>query len=263
MELYEQILLYLYGFRNDGEFHDILDKFKEHPTKVLYNVTRELSSKKMIHWNSGLRIITGDNDSRSQTTDTIKLKILIDGIYHVNQNLLVKESPVASDSQTPAAGGQTWDIDNAEKELLSSFKNNSEIDLLRVLKDNTFLFHELFTRKWGVLPIFREVEFGSKIRCDFCWLNDNSEGPEWVLVEVEKPRMKIFTANKKPTAELNAAIEQVKSWQRYFMNNPTEKRKIFGAVAKFRYILVAGDKDVWDPLSKKSIQSNIGTKQIF
>jgi len=245
VELFEQILFYLYEFRNDGEFHDILDKFKEHPTKVLYSVTRELSSKKMIHWNSGLRIITGDN-SRSQTNDTIKVKILIDGINYVRQNLLKKENPKVNDPpKTPETDKQTWDIENVDKLLLDSFKHNSEIDLLKAMKDNSFLFYFLFTRKGGAQPIFREVELGSKLRCDFCWLNDNTDGPEWVLVEIEKPHMKIFTANKKPTAELNAALEQVKTWQRYFKDNPAEKSKIFGAVAKFRYILVAGDKDSW------------------
>ena len=54
-----------------------------------------------------------------------------------------------------------------------------------------------------------------------------------------------FNADKNPSSELNKAIEQVKSWQRYFMDNPAEKKKIFGAVAKFRYILIAGDKDSW------------------
>lgn len=114
--------------------------------------------------------------------------------------------------------------------------------MLSVLKDNSFLFYELYSRKYGIQPVFREINFGGELRCDFAWLNDNSDGPEWVLVEVEKPKMKLFTQKNEPTSELNHAIEQVKSWERYFDENPSEKKRIFGAVARFRFILIVGDK---------------------
>lgn len=138
-----------------------------------------------------------------------------------------------------------WDINKVEKEVLAAFAENSETDLLRVLKNNSFLFYELFNRKYGIQPVFREISFGAKLRCDFAWLNDNSDGPEWVLVEIEKPKMKIFNSNKKPSADLNGAIEQVKTWERYFFENPSEKKRIFGAVAKFKFILIAGEGQSW------------------
>ena len=139
-----------------------------------------------------------------------------------------------------------WNIPKVENDLLKSFKNYSETELLKILKDNSFLFCHLYSRKGGIQPVFREISFGSIYRCDFAWLNDNSDSPEWVLIELEKPKMKIFNANGKPSSELNNAIEQVKTWQRYFYDNPSEKKRIFGAVAKFRFTLVAGDKSNWD-----------------
>ena len=139
-----------------------------------------------------------------------------------------------------------WNVNKAEREVLLAFESNSETDLLKVLKDNSFLFYELYTRKYGIQPIFREISFGGKFRCDFAWLNDNSDGPEWVLVEVEKPRMRIFNSDNKPSSELNSAIEQVKTWERYFLEHPSEKRRIFGAVAKFRFILIAGNGQNWN-----------------
>lgn len=138
-----------------------------------------------------------------------------------------------------------WDIKKVEREIKKAFNGNSETDLLKVLKNNSFLFYELFSRKQEIQPIFREISLGAKLRCDFTWLNDNSDGPEWVLVEVEKPKMKTFNTNEKPSAELNNSIEQVKTWQRYFLDNPHEKKRIFGAVAKFRYLLIAGDGQSW------------------
>jgi hypothetical protein len=139
-----------------------------------------------------------------------------------------------------------WDIAKVEADLQTAFQNNSETELLEILKDNSFLFFHLYSRKGRIQPVFREISFGGKFRCDYAWLNDNSDGPEWVLMELEKPRMRIFNANGKPASELNGAIEQVKTWQRYFHENPLEKKRIFGAVAKFRFILVAGDKKDWD-----------------
>mgnify|MGYP000941434843 CR=1 FL=1 len=140
----------------------------------------------------------------------------------------------------------TWNINQVKKDLIKAFNENSETSLLKILKDNSFLFYELFSRKYGIQPIFREVNFGAKLRCDFAWLNDNSDGPEWVLLEVEKPSMKVFNLNNEPSSELNKAIEQVKTWDRYFLENTSERRRIFGAVAKFRFILVAGDKKSWE-----------------
>ncbi len=137
------------------------------------------------------------------------------------------------------------DTNDIKDKLNQAFKNNSEIELLKILKDNSFLFYELYSRKYGIQPNFKEISFGGELRCDFAWLNDNSDGPEWVLVEIEKPNMKLFKKNNEPSMELNHAIEQVKSWDRYFNENPNEKKRIFGAVARFRYILIAGSIEDW------------------
>lgn len=138
-----------------------------------------------------------------------------------------------------------WNVDDVEAELNQAFDNNSEVELLKILGNNSFLFYELYSRKYGIQPNFKEISFGGELRCDFAWLNDNSDGPEWVLIEIEKPKMKLFKKDNEPTAELNHAIEQVKSWDRYFIDNPNEKKRIFGAVARFRYILVAGSAKDW------------------
>ncbi len=138
-----------------------------------------------------------------------------------------------------------WDLSKVENDLKQAYSENSELQILTLLKSNTFLFYELFTRKHGIQPIFHEVNFGARLRCDFAWLNDNSDGPEWVLLEIEKPCIQLFTKDDVPTADLNKGIEQVRSWQMYFDDNPNEKRRIFGAVSRFRYILVVGTSELW------------------
>lgn len=139
----------------------------------------------------------------------------------------------------------TWNVDAVERDLNEALEINSELKLLEVLKRNSFLFYELYSRKYGIQPLFHELSFGAKLRCAFAWLNDNSDSPEWVLVEVEKPRMRLFNTSGKPSAELNAALEQVREWDRYFYENPAEKKRIFGAVGRFRYVLVVGSSNDW------------------
>ena len=138
-----------------------------------------------------------------------------------------------------------FDAVKVKAQLENAFCNNSEVELLEILKQNSFLFHSLYDRKFSIQPNFSEVPFGSKFRCDFCWLNDNSDGPEWVLVEIEKPNMRLFNKSGDPSSELNHAIEQVTSWDRYFQSYPAEKSRIFGAVNRFRFLLVAGRREYW------------------
>lgn len=156
----------------------------------------------------------------------------------------------------------TWDKTKVAIDLKTAFDNNSEVQLLEILKDNSFLFYELYSRKYGIQPVFREINFGGGLRCDFAWLNDNSDGSEWVLLEVEMPKLELFKKNNEPTQLLNHAFEQVKSWRRYFNENPNEKRRIFGAVGRFRFILVGGDKESWatDNASKWRIDNNKETE---
>jgi len=139
----------------------------------------------------------------------------------------------------------SFDVEKVKAQLDSAFNNDSEVELLKILKCNSFLFSRIYTRNFGIQPNFAEVPFGTQYRCDFCWLNDNSDGPEWVLVEIEKPNMRLFNRSGDPSAELHHAIEQVKSWERYFQRYPAEKARIFGVVARFRYVLVAGRRNDW------------------
>jgi NADP-dependent 3-hydroxy acid dehydrogenase YdfG len=87
-------------------------------------------------------------------------------------------------------------------------------------------------------------------------LSDNSSGPEWVLVEIEAPKMPLFKTTDKPTVKLYDAIEQLHTWEQYFEENKGEKKRIFGAVAQFRYILVTGTKEAWESehASRRRIQ---------
>ncbi|HRD53818.1 MAG TPA: DUF4263 domain-containing protein [Flavobacteriales bacterium] len=154
-------------------------------------------------------------------------------------------SALRNHPMTSAALSTLWDLESVQRDLQTAHAKNSEPHLLKTLKQNTFLFCELIERQFSVQPIFHEVTIGSN-RCDFAWLNDSSDGPEWVLVEVERPGIQLFTQKGDPSAPLNHAIEQVKSWRQYFNQFPAEKARIFGAVKSFRYVLVAGSTETWN-----------------
>ena len=70
-----------------------------------------------------------------------------------------------------------FDLEKVREQLVKARSNSSERELLQLLKENSFLFSELFSRHFGIQPVFSEVSFGNNFRCDFCWLNDNSDGP--------------------------------------------------------------------------------------
>ena len=139
-----------------------------------------------------------------------------------------------------------WNIDEVRGELSTAFEENSEAQLLDVIRRNSFLLWDLYERKHGIRAPFHEISFGGQFRCDFAWLNDNSDGPEWVLVELESPHMRLFNGDGTPGAELNHGLEQVRSWRRYFEQNQGEKERTFGAVSRFRYILVGGSGADWE-----------------
>ena len=43
---------------------------------------------------------------------------------------------------------------------MAAFAENSEIKLLKVLSENSFLFYELYDRK-AIQPVFKEIIFGA------------------------------------------------------------------------------------------------------
>ena len=66
-----------------------------------------------------------------------------------------------------------WNLAKVKSDLEKAYANNSEEELLTILKDNSFLFYELHSRKFTMQPVFREISFGGELRCDFAWLNDS------------------------------------------------------------------------------------------
>lgn len=53
---------------------------------------------------------------------------------------------------------------------LNTFENNSERELLNLLKKNSFLFYYLIEQKRGIQQTFRKASFSNKSKYDFILL---------------------------------------------------------------------------------------------
>ena len=126
---------------------------------------------------------SGDNDeiTPSENTDASTTEVHED----FEKEEAIETEIIEVDEDEFDKDNLPWDVAKAKAGVLKAFKENSEVDLLKILKDNSFLFYDLYSRKYGIQPIFRELNFGTEFKCDFAWLNDNSSDPEWVLVELK------------------------------------------------------------------------------
>jgi hypothetical protein len=102
-ELHEQILFYLYQFKTDRDYHDILDEFAMHTDKVLSNTLDELESKGLVK-NEIYLTVLGQNRKRR-----LKSRITISGIELVN-NVIKKNNE--SISQTFNIHGNVGTLQN-------------------------------------------------------------------------------------------------------------------------------------------------------
>ena len=60
---------------------------------------------------------------------------------------------------------------------------------------------------------------GSQYVTDFLIGEQNSDGWEWQAVELESPRVRMFTKKGDPTAQLNHAITQIQEWRDWLTKN--------------------------------------------
>lgn len=169
----------------------------------------------------------------------------------VKNKLKPKEiKPFLSDGSSAGAAEQQdedtvpWDAESVKKALQDTISSNDTMALKAVIKDNPFLFIELASRKDFQQPVFRDVRISPDDTIDFVWLNDNSDGPEWVLVKIAEPSMAVMEG-RYPSQSLSRAIDVALRWRNELTNKPELGKKIFGAVTRLRVIVVGGSSAAW------------------
>lgn len=67
--------------------------------------------------------------------------------------------------------------------------------------------------------LFAKVRLGEKHETDFAFVNTNSAGARWVLVELERSHALMFTKKGDPAADLSHALRQVTDWRTWIQDN--------------------------------------------
>jgi hypothetical protein len=69
-------------------------------------------------------------------------------------------------------------------------------------------------------PLYAKVRLGSEFVADFAYFEATSDGPEWFLIEIERPGVgPLFLKNGDPSSKLMHAIHQVENWQEWVARN--------------------------------------------
>lgn len=101
----------------------------------------------------------------------------------------------------------------------------SEQSIHKFLAGHTYFFARLI-RMEGASPIYSKVKLGNDHEIDFVCFDTGSTGPEWHLVEIEKPDLALFTRSGNPSAALTHAIQQVRDWQSWIHKNRDYARQL-------------------------------------
>ncbi|MDY3337643.1 DUF4263 domain-containing protein [Riemerella anatipestifer] len=112
----------------------------------------------------------------------------------------------------------------SEWEDLLSNKNLKEKDYQSFLQSNPSFF---FTSHDSYLVVSK-LKLGSSYETDFVVIKEGySDGTEYELIEIESPHTPLFDTSGKPSAKFNSALQQIRDWKRFLINNKTEFQRIF------------------------------------
>jgi len=71
-----------------------------------------------------------------------------------------------------------------------------------------------------------KLKLGSELETDFVTLTDGfSNGNVFEFIELKQPNTKLFTKNGTPTADFNRAIQQIRDWKRWLIDNKNWMKK--------------------------------------
>ncbi len=104
-----------------------------------------------------------------------------------------------------------------------------EKDIHNLIRNNSYFFGGLM-RMHGQTPLYSKIELGSEYVTDFVYFDLGSFGPDWMLIEIEPPSAKLLTKTGDPTAEFNHAIQQIRNWQDWLVENLDYARKLMPGI---------------------------------
>ncbi len=113
--------------------------------------------------------------------------------------------------------------DHVEKEVLDDFrelldKADKESDIQKYLELHPEILVNVVGGGHGrwVIP---QKQLGAEFTTDFIVGEKHSVGYEWLLIELENPKKKMFNKNGDPSSDLNHAIRQIQDWRAWLGRN--------------------------------------------
>ncbi len=74
--------------------------------------------------------------------------------------------------------------------------------------------------------VISKLKLGSELETDFVTLTDGfSNGNQFELIEIKQPNAKLFTKNGLVSSDLNKAIQQIRDWKRWLIDNKSWFKK--------------------------------------
>jgi hypothetical protein len=133
------------------------------------------------------------------------------------------------------------DNESNENDIQKFLEQNSELIPLPFLSNHHLHFASIISK----------FKLGNNFITDFAYLTKSSDCWEFVLVELEDSKKKIFTNDRENiyfSAEFNHAYDQITSWMAYVEENKTNILKQLEKIrvpleqnpVKFRYVLIFG-----------------------
>ncbi|HAO07135.1 MAG TPA: DUF4263 domain-containing protein [Chryseobacterium sp.] len=112
----------------------------------------------------------------------------------------------------------------AEWEALLDNKNLNELAYHSFLQKTPAIFLTVLES----YLVVSKLKLGSDYETDFVIVEEGySDGTIYELIEIESPHTNLFDQKGKPTSKFNAALQQIRDWKRFLINNKSEFKKIF------------------------------------
>lgn len=118
--------------------------------------------------------------------------------------------------------------------------------------------------------IISQLKLGSELETDFVTLTDNfSNGNRFELIEIKRPDSNLFNQNGSISSDFNKAIQQIRDWKRYLIDNkhwfkkylPTlTTRVISNSHIKFKIIIGRRLTNPYSTEKRNQIADEIGAE---
>lgn len=148
---------------------------------------------------------------------------------------------------------------NEWKNLLNN-KRLKEKDYHAFLKEHPAVF---LTLEDSYVSISK-LKLGAEFETDFVIVKEGySNGTVYEIIEIESPHTKLFDNSGKPSAKFNSALQQVRDWRRWFIDNKSEFKRVLPTIntkvlreskLKFKIIIGRRTDNILDLEKRKQIE---------